>query len=405
MGISEKANILLKKGVKILCPENVEIGHEVNSERIAKDVVIHSGCKIYGKETYIMSGTELGYEGPVTVYNCQVGNNVKLKGGVFYDSVFLDGVDIGAGAQIREGCLLEEEARCAHTVGLKQSILFPYVTLGSLINFCDCLMAGGTDKKNHSEVGSSYIHFNYTPNQDKATASLIGDVPRGVMLKEPPIFLGGQGGIIGPVKIGYGVVVAAETIIRKDLLEENTLFIDYPARVSKKMPFHKGLYNNPKRIFNLNILYIANLIALRTWYSDVRFMFIDKEILIGALKKIDVNILERIKRLEEVAHNMPNSIELYKKVKKRSDRIIDWKKRFYERWPYVKESLLKNKESVMDSKKREHFMKYLDNSIKNNGNNYLSAIKGLSKSEAKTGTLWLQSVVDRIVKEAKSIIS
>jgi UDP-N-acetylglucosamine/UDP-N-acetylgalactosamine diphosphorylase len=52
---------------------------------------------------------------------------------------------------------------------LKQTILFPFVTLGSLINFCDIFMSGGSDRKNHSEVGSSYIHFNYTPNQDKAT--------------------------------------------------------------------------------------------------------------------------------------------------------------------------------------------------------------------------------------------
>jgi hypothetical protein len=43
------------------------------------------------------------------------------------------------------------------------------------------------NRKDHSEVGSSYIHFNYTPNQDKASASLLGDVPRGVMLREPPM--------------------------------------------------------------------------------------------------------------------------------------------------------------------------------------------------------------------------
>ena len=109
---------------------------------------------------------------------------------------------MGPGAQVREGCLLEEEANGAHCVGLKQTILFPFVTLGSLINFCDCLMAGGTSRKDHSEVGSSYIHFNFTPDGDKTTASLFGDVPRGVMLDQPPIFLGGQGGAVGPVRAG-----------------------------------------------------------------------------------------------------------------------------------------------------------------------------------------------------------
>ena len=405
MGISEKMRYLVNRGVNILCPENVEVGEEVDPKRIAKGVTIHSGCKIYGADTCIMTDAKLGYESPVAIYNCQLGSNVNLKGGAFHNSVFLDGVEIGSGAQIREGCLLEEQARCAHTVGLKQTILFPFVTLGSLINFCDCLMAGGTDKKNHSEVGSSYIHFNYTPNQDKATASLIGDVPRGVMLKEAPIFLGGQGGIVGPVRITYGVVVAAETVIRKDLLEENTLFIDYPARVSKKMPFHKGLYTNPKRLFNLNIIYIANLTALRRWYLDIRSIFMDEEIFRGALEKIDMNIFERIRRLEEVAMGMPTSIELYRKVKRRSDGIIEWKRRFHERWPYIKESLIKSKDVMGDLKKKEFFLGYLEDSIKKRGKDYLSAIKGLSKEEAKVGSLWLQDIVDRIAQGAKEMVS
>ncbi len=53
---------------------------------------------------------------------------------------------MGLGAEVREGCLLEEETSGAHAVGLKQTILFPFVTLGSLVNFCDCLMAGGTGR-------------------------------------------------------------------------------------------------------------------------------------------------------------------------------------------------------------------------------------------------------------------
>jgi UDP-N-acetylglucosamine/UDP-N-acetylgalactosamine diphosphorylase len=42
---------------------------------------------------------------------------------------------MGLGAQVREACILEEQASAAHCVGLKQTILFPFVTLGSLINF------------------------------------------------------------------------------------------------------------------------------------------------------------------------------------------------------------------------------------------------------------------------------
>ena len=155
-------------------------------------MVIHSGCRISGERTLILPGARLGAEGPVTVENCLIGPGVELKGGYFREAVFLAKASCGLGSHVREGTILEEAASIAHTVGLKQTILFPFVTLGSLINFCDCLMSGGTDRNHHSEVGSSYIHFNFTPNQDKATPSLIGDVPHGVMLNQKPIFLGGR---------------------------------------------------------------------------------------------------------------------------------------------------------------------------------------------------------------------
>ena len=173
---------------------------------------------------------------------------------------------MASGAQVREGCLLEEEANGSHTVGLKQTILFPFVTLGSLINFCDCFLAGGTSRKDHSEVGSSYIHFNYTPNQDKATPSLLGDVPRGVMLREPPIFLGGQGGLVGPARIGFGTVIAAGTIWRGDCPEGGKLLRGEGRPVSAEA-FHPGLYGDIRRKVTNNIVYLANLLALRQWYT------------------------------------------------------------------------------------------------------------------------------------------
>ena len=188
--------------------------------------MIHAGCRLFGKSTLIMGQTQIGYESPVTIQDCQLGPRVALKGGFFKESVFLEKASAGSGSHVREGCIFEEEAKIAHTVGLKQTILFPFVTLGSLINFCDCLMAGGTSRKNHSEVGSAYIHFNFTPNQDKATPSLVGDVPKGVMLDQLPIFLGGQGGLVGPSRLAFGTVIAAGTIFRKDEIRPGRMLFE-----------------------------------------------------------------------------------------------------------------------------------------------------------------------------------
>ncbi len=214
----DKVVELIRKGVEAPNPLSLDIGDEVDPDRISGDgVTLYPGCRLYGAKTVVSAGVRLGAEAPVTLDSCWLGPQVELKGGYFKKSVFLEKANMGLGAQVREGCLLEEEANGAHCVGLKQTILLPFVTLGSLINFCDCLMAGGTSRKDHSEVGSSYVHFNFTPDGNKTTASLFGDVPRGVMLDRPRIFLGGQGGAVGPVRVGYGTVVAAGSLLRRDV--------------------------------------------------------------------------------------------------------------------------------------------------------------------------------------------
>ncbi|NQT10729.1 MAG: protein GlmU, partial [Desulfobacteraceae bacterium] len=287
-----KIEKLVKKGIKIPNPDSVEIGDDVNIDRISGNkTTIYSGCKVFGSSTLILQGTKLGYEGPVTVENCQVGPLVNLNAGFFKDAVFLSRVSVGSGSHIREGTILEEESSIAHTVGLKQTILFPFVTLGSQIDFCDCLMAGGTSRKNHSEVGSSYIHFNYTPEQDKATPSLIGDVPGGVMLNQNPIFLGGQGGLVGPCRLAFGTVVAAGTIYRKDELRPQRLIFDKPGK-GGNIAFTADAYRGIKRIVTNNIIYMANLTALMQWYIHVRTQFISDDfpepLFVGLKEKLNM---------------------------------------------------------------------------------------------------------------------
>ena len=233
---------LLAKGVVMPIPESVFVADDVDVDRISGEkVTVYPGSRIAGKQTLILSGTRIGYEAPVTLENCLLGKNVRLNGGYFQNAVFLGDNVVGANAHVRAGTILEEQACAAHTVGLKQTLLFPFVTLGSLINFCDCFMAGGTSRKNHSEVGSSFVHFNYTPNQDKATPSMLGNVHQGVMLDQPPIFLGGQGGLVGPVRIGFGCVTGAGSIVRKDEERPDRIILAGGAR-SVSLPRRVGAH-------------------------------------------------------------------------------------------------------------------------------------------------------------------
>ncbi|MEI7637759.1 MAG: UDP-N-acetylglucosamine pyrophosphorylase [Syntrophus sp. (in: bacteria)] len=401
---------LLEKGVYIPNPEMVDIGDEVVTERIAGEgVSLFAGTRIYGEKTSIAKGVKLGLEAPVTVVNCQMGPHVELKGGFYTTSTFLANTSMGSGAQLREGCLMEEEANGAHTVGMKQTILFPFVTLGSLINCCDCLMAGGTSRRNHSEVGSSYIHFNYTPNQDKATASLIGDVPRGVMLNQAPIFLGGQGGIIGPVRIGYGTVIAAGTVYRGDCPEGGKL-IGQQGQMAYEISFHMGFYADIKRRIYNNILYIANIISLRQWYDYIRRPFFmqtnDGALYEGAVEKLDLILRERIDRFRILSEKMENSIRISEKILsgQRRDDLIQQSREFMENWPAIEASLTSGREADIEAANRQNLQNIIEKNNTGKIMDYISCIQNLDSAAVNIGVGWLQSIIDDVAERIFSLI-
>lgn len=401
--LSDKVITLLEKGVRIPNPFSVDIGEEINIDRIsAHGVVLFPGTKLYGAKTLVSRGSKLGYEAPVTVIDCRIGPFVELKGGFFSSSVFLEKANMASGAQVREGCILEEEANGSHTVGIKQTILFPFVTLGSLINFCDCFMAGGTSRKNHSEVGSSYIHFNYTPNQDKATASLIGDVPRGVMINQAPIFLGGQGGLVGPSRIGYGTVIAAGTVYRKDCPEGGKLLWQGDASL-RETEFLAGYYGSVKRRINNNVYYVANLLALKEWYTHVRQPFFQRhdmgqELYEGVQDTLNIAIGERIKRFKDLSEKMKTSMEIGKRIhgkNKKQDTLMRQKSEFSHQWGKIEEIFTGKHEQTVNIKNRDRFVAIIHDKMKEE-DDYIKVIQGLDKNTSMLGTVWLQNIVDHI---------
>ncbi|MCJ7596302.1 MAG: protein GlmU, partial [Desulfobacterales bacterium] len=327
------------------------------------------------------------------IENCQIGPKVELKGGYFKEAVFLEGANMGLAAHVREGCILEEQAGGAHCVGLKQTILFPFVTLGSLINFCDCLMAGGTSRKSHSEVGSSYIHFNFTPSGDKTTPSLIGDVPRGVMLNQPPIFLGGQGGMVGPLRLGYGNVVAAGTILRQDFKEENKLIVGKPHR-GAVIDFNPHAYPSVSHVVENNFFYLANLMALEQWYVRVRQPFFGGQefgglIYTGLLDKLTLAQKERIKRLTDMADKI--AVSLKKTGSKGQSK--GGRQEFHENIERACELFSGKIPADAAAEYRDHFLTLFFNHRKDNDGSYMEAVKSLPTAVSKAGTLWLDKII------------
>jgi bifunctional UDP-N-acetylglucosamine pyrophosphorylase / glucosamine-1-phosphate N-acetyltransferase len=401
----DKVVRLMEKGVEIPNPLSLDLGDAIDIDRISGNGVrIYPGCRIYGRETVIAAGAQIGREGPVTIEDCQIGPKVELKAGYFKQAAFLEKAGMGLGAHVREGCILEEEANGAHCVGLKQTILFPFVTLGSLINFCDCLMAGGTSRKDHSEVGSSYIHFNFTPGGDKTTASLIGDVPRGVMLNQPAIFLGGQGGMVGPLRMDYGNVIAAGSILRKDVLERSKLIITKTHRAGI-FPFVPDLYSGLSRVLENNILYLANLTALEQWYIHVRQPFFQSQelgslIYAGVIDKLELARKERIKRLRVMTEKIGGSL---KKHGTQGDGR-DGKQELCNAIELLSGLFSGEIGEKSGLEARDDFLEALEGRHRRGEGAYVETVQRLPGTVSEKGTAWLQEIVDAVSLKAASLV-
>jgi UDP-N-acetylglucosamine/UDP-N-acetylgalactosamine diphosphorylase len=387
--------------VAIPAPEQVFISNEVDVGRIlGPKTVLYPGARLSGSKLLIMEGCRIGEEGPAVVCDCALGRNVALKAGYFADAVFLEGSSMAMGAHVRQGTILEEESTGAHTVGLKQTVLMPFVTLGSLINFCDILMAGGTSRQDHSEVGSSFIHFNFTPygeRGDKATASLIGDVPRGVMLRSPRIFLGGQAGLVGPIKIDYGTVLAAGNVYRQDHGPNELVVGEALSKVA--LPFNTRQLNRVRDKVTRNLRYLGNLIALYHWYKRVRLSLTDdsaqSDVYQAGIAALEFDIDERRRQLGRIASYMDGSIaELEAKGERKAKEVAD-QRAFANAWPAMEEAL---KDLSAFSGEDEPELATLRSALSDvAGHPYTTAIKALPDAAVAAGTKWLERIVSAVV--------
>ncbi len=300
-----QVNALLERGVKMPDPGQVFVDRDVDPARVHPSAVLHPGTRLHGRRTWLGAGSQVGTEGPATLVDSVFGEGASIAGGYAKGVVLLRGASLGFAGHAREGTLLEEEASTAHAVGLKQTILLSFVTLGSLINFCDVLMAGGTSRKDHSEVGSGFIHFNFTPwgkSGDKATPSLIGDVVDGALLRQKRIFLGGSSGLVGPRAVGYGSITGAGQVVRRDVAP-GRLVVQTGTPVDEAMDAARD--ERLDKVVAKNVAYIGNLHALRAWYQEARLgrarranardlVVVYEE----ALRNLDVCLAERVARLE-----------------------------------------------------------------------------------------------------------
>jgi hypothetical protein len=296
---------LVQNGVKVWGPERVYISEDVRLERIAAGAVLMNAT-ITGATTFVGAGAQVGISGLARVHESQIGPAVILGAGSYENCVLLHRSKARGFAEFRQGTVLEEEAETGHNVGLKNTVLTVGAVTGSLINFCDVVLSGGRSRSDHSEIGSGVVHFNFDPRGDKF-GSLMGDAT-GCLLRSRRIFLGGNSGIVAPVHLEFGSVLAAGSTLRRDI-SQNQLSRGDPIGVIGE--YDADRYFDLSRKFCNTAKLVGNLHALRAWYRSIRGACAgsdDRLLYAAAALEFDRHIRYRVSELAKVIAKLEKSL-------------------------------------------------------------------------------------------------
>jgi bifunctional UDP-N-acetylglucosamine pyrophosphorylase/glucosamine-1-phosphate N-acetyltransferase len=218
------------------------------------------------------------------------------------------------------------------------------------------------------------------------------------MLDQAPIFLGGQGGLVGPTRIAYGTVIPAGTICRKDVTDEGNLYMPPPAATGGSRAFTPGAYGSIGRVVRNNLIYIGNLQALQLWYihARARTMAADDFALAcqgGALGQIDAMLTERLTRMRDLAQRMASSLELPRSgASKLNPAAEAQQKALLEGWPEMEAKLRDLPDQSIATRQRDEFLAAWERIPM--GTPHLGAVASLPAEAKKAGTAWLQAIVD-----------
>jgi len=296
---------LSARGVVVWGPDRVYVGADVQLERVCARAVLMNAT-ITGSSTFIGTGAQIGTSGLARIHDAQIGSHAILGAGTYENCVLMAGAKARGFAEFRRGTVLEERSEVGHNVGLKNTVFTAGAVAGSLINFCDVVLTGGSSRGDHSEVGSGVVHFNFDPRGDKF-GSLMGDAT-GCLLKSRRIFVGGNSGVVAPVHLAFGSAVAAGSIVRRDIAESELSSGDPPGQTRLYDPEQ---YFDLSRRFYTTAKLVGNLHALRAWYQKVRLPHSeseDKPLYIAAAGEFDRHIRHRVNELAKIIGKLEKSL-------------------------------------------------------------------------------------------------
>ena len=166
--------------------------------------------------------------------------------------------------------------------------------------------------------------------------------------------------MVGPLRLGYGNVVAAGSILRQDYPQDNQLIFENAAVPEAT---RETLFLRPipafGRILENNILYLANLKALEAWYTHVRKPFFEAQefgslIYDGAMEQLSLAGKERLQRLKIMAQKAVSP-----SLKQLKSEAISEKQALYEHMEDIEDVLCEKIQDDITEKAQEVFLQEL----------------------------------------------
>jgi UDP-N-acetylglucosamine/UDP-N-acetylgalactosamine diphosphorylase len=392
-GNLRRLSMLCERGVTVWGPHRVYIGEDVRLDRISSGAALLNAT-ITGENTFIGSEAQIGTSGLACIHDAQIGPGTILGAGTYENCVLLTGAKTRGFAELRQGTVLEEESEVGHNVGLKNTTLTVGAVAGSQINFCDVLLTGGSSRSDHSEIGSGSVHFNFDPRGDKF-GSLMGDA-RGCLLTARRIFIGGNSGVIAPIHLGFGAVVAAGSIVRTDVGENQLTGGDPPQRRGE---YDLARYFDLSKKFRTTAKLVGSLHAFRAWYQQVRLRCsseADRHLYRGASLEFKRHIQHRAKELTKVISKLDKSLS--KPYKNSEEAAFFGQHRM----------LLRSIDHINSLLVREEYKEAPAGFLKEyeslrNQRNHTDSVRALTEEASLTAADWLREIAARPYVEMRDL--
>lgn len=184
---------LMLDGVTIVDPSSTYVDYDVS---VGEDSVIHP-------QSVLEKGSRVGERcviGPSTrLVNVRLGNEVTVLLSNVTDSTIGDRTWVGPYANIRPGCNIGEDVKIGDFVEVKNS------QIGNHVSMAHLSYVGDSEVGDNSNIGAGTITCNYDGFQKHRT--VIGS----------NAFVGSNVTLIAPVDIGDGALVAAGSVISKNV--------------------------------------------------------------------------------------------------------------------------------------------------------------------------------------------